>query len=150
MTATLSVTRSLIIKAPPERVWEKLTDQAALAIWLTDFHFTEIKPGASFTNGEGDEAESGEFVIVEQPRCFAFRWTAEQKRQGMTLVTFTLEPAEGGTLVTVVESGFERLEEDVLKSSFERNSKGWGFALAGLAELVEGKSDAAGDGADNG
>lgn len=149
MTATLAVTRTLVIHAPPERVWEKLTDKSAIAEWLTDFHFTDLKPGEKFTTGEGDEAEPGEFVAVEPPHRFAFRWTAEQKREGMTLVTFTLAPVEGGTLVTVTESGFELLEEDVLKSSFERNSKGWGFALAGLAEMVEGKNDVSGNGADS-
>ena len=149
MTATLSVTRSLVIKAAPERVWEKLTNRDTIPQWLTEFHFTEFKPGTKFTTGEGDEAEPGEFVIIEPPRRFAFRWTAEQKRQGMTLVTITLEPVDHGTLVTVTESELELLEADVLKSMFERNSTGWGLALAGMANLVEGKSDVSGDGTDN-
>lgn len=149
MTATLAVTRSLVIKAAPERVWQKLTNKAAITEWLTDFHFADLKPGAKFTTGEGDEAEPGEFVLIEPPRRFAFRWTAEQKREGMTLVTFTLEPVAEGTLVTVTESELELLEEDVLKSMFERNSRGWGFALAGLAKLVEGNNDVSGDRTDH-
>jgi uncharacterized protein YndB with AHSA1/START domain len=148
MAATLAVTRSLVIRASQEQVWETLIDPESIAAWLTDFHFEAFEPGAKFTNGEGDEAEPGEIVAIDPPRCFSFRWTAEQKREGMTMVTINLEPVHAGTRVTVVESGFEQLEDDVLKSSFERNSKGWGIALEGLAELVEKAESDAGDGLD--
>ena len=149
MTATLSVTRSLVIKAPPERVWEKLTDAASIARWLTEFRFTAFEPGARFTMPDGDDAPPGVLVTIEPPHRFAFRWTAEKGHDEMTLVSFTLEAVAEGTLVTVTESEFEKLDPAVGQVPFERNSKGWGFALAGLAELVEGKSDVTSDGADS-
>lgn len=146
MTATLSVTRSLIIKAPPERVWEKLTDEASIALWLTEFRFTAFEPGARFTMPDGNDSSPGVLVTIEPPTRFAFRWTAEKGHDDMTLVTFTLEPVAGGTLVTVTESEFENLDPAIGQMPFERNSKGWGYALAGLAELVEGKNDVSGNG----
>jgi uncharacterized protein YndB with AHSA1/START domain len=149
MTATLSVTRSLVIKAAPERVWEKLTDEASIALWLTEFRFTAFEPGARFTMPDGDDSPPGLLVTIEPPHRFAFRWTAEKGHDAMTLVSFTLEPVAEGTLVTVTESEFEKLDPAIGQAPFERNSKGWGFALAGLANLVEGKSDVSGNGTDN-
>jgi uncharacterized protein YndB with AHSA1/START domain len=149
MTATLSVTRSLVIRATPERVWEKLTDEASIAQWLTEFRFTAFEPGARFTMPDGDDSPPGVLVTIEPPHRFAFRWTAEKGHDAMTLVSFTLGPVAEGTLVTVTESEFEKLDPAIGQAPFERNSKGWGFALAGLANLVEGKSDVSGDGTDN-
>lgn len=146
MEPTLSVTRSIVITAPPEHVWRVLTDPTMIAEWLTDFHFTAFEEGASFETGEGEDAEPGVIVAIDAPHRFAFRWTAEQKRKGMTLVEFTLEPLPEGTRLTVVESGFEMLPADIGEPSFSRNSKGWGYALTGLSRLVEGKQDDAGAG----
>lgn len=147
MTATLAVTRSLVIKAPPERVWQKLTDKAAIAQWLTEFRFSALEPGARFTMPDGDDSPPGEFVSIEPPHRFAFRWTAEKGHDAMTLVSFVLEPVAEGTLITVTESGFEQLDPAILEVPFERNSKGWGYALAGLAKLAEERVDVSSDGA---
>lgn len=147
MDATLSVTRSLVIHAPPDKVWQKLTDGASIAIWLTEFRFTTFEPGARFTMPAGDDSPPGVLVTIEPPHRFAFRWTAEQGHDDMTLVSFTLEPVAGGTLVTVTESGFEKLDPAIRQAPFERNSRGWGYALEGLAKLAEEQVDVTSDGA---
>ena len=47
-----------------------------------------------------------------------------------------LEDVEGGTLVTVVESGFDRIALERRAKVFEDNSKGWEIQLDSLAEYV--------------
>lgn len=146
MRATLAVTRSLDIKASQEQVWENLTDPDAIAVWLTGFHFDSFEPGAKFSNGADDDA-SGEILSIDPPRSVSFRWTAEHKRQRMTLVSITLEPVHAGTRVSVTESCFEQLDDAVLRSAFERACKGWGVALETLADMVEEVGVNAGNGA---
>lgn len=142
MTATLSVTRSLIIAAPRERVWSVLTNPDGFGAWLTEFKFTTFEEGAPFVMPDGENNPPGVLVTIERPTRFAFRWTAEQGYEGMTLVTFVLDEVEGGTRVTVTESGFEALPDEIRETPFQRNSKGWGYALAGLAALAEGGNNA--------
>jgi len=43
----------------------------------------------------------------------------------MTLVVFTLEDAEGGTLLKVVESGFDKVPAAYRAASFRLNTEGW-------------------------
>jgi hypothetical protein len=69
-------------------------------------------------------------------RTFAFRWhpfakdpAVDYSQEPMTLVTFTLEPAEGGTLLTVVESGFDALPLDRRTDAFEANDEGWSMMM---------------------
>jgi uncharacterized protein YndB with AHSA1/START domain len=90
---------------PPERVWRALTDPAALSEWLlpTDFR---PQPGHRFRfrnrvgrNGRpdpGSETICGEVIAVDGPHRLAYTWQGERDAEP-TLVTWTLEPVEGGT-----------------------------------------------------
>jgi uncharacterized protein YndB with AHSA1/START domain len=54
----------------------------------------------------------------------------------MTLVEFLLEPQDGGTLVTVVESGFDRLPPERIAEAFRMNEHGWAEQLDNIAAHV--------------
>jgi uncharacterized protein YndB with AHSA1/START domain len=75
-------------------------------------------------------------VTIEEmvpERRFAWRWHPSATDPGVdysaeprTLVTFTLEDApDGGTLLRVVESGFDSLPAARRAAAFLGNSKGW-------------------------
>jgi hypothetical protein len=51
----------------------------------------------------------------------------------MTLVTFTLEPAEGGTTLTIVESGFDAIPIERRADAFEANDEGWDI----MSQIIE-------------
>ena len=62
--------------------------------------------------------KAGAFVIdtVEPMRRFSFRWRpyaidrdVDYSSEPMTLVVFELQEAPGGTLLTIIESGFDRI-----------------------------------------
>jgi len=46
---------------------------------------------------------------------------------------FTLEDAGGGTLLTVVESGFDKIPASRRAKAFEMNSMGWGMQMENIA-----------------
>ena len=54
----------------------------------------------------------------------------------MTLVEFTLEEAEGGTALTIVESGFDRIPLARRAEAFRMNTEGWGGQIKNLERYV--------------
>ena len=70
--------------------------------------------------------------MVQPLRSFAFRWhpyaidpDVDYSREPTTLVEFVLEEAPGGTLLTITESGFDRVPLARRAAAFESNQQGW-------------------------
>jgi hypothetical protein len=60
------------------------------------------------------------------PRNAASRTlSTESSDEPTTLVVFTLEDAPGGILLTVTESGFDRIPVDRRAKAFADNEEGW-------------------------
>jgi uncharacterized protein YndB with AHSA1/START domain len=78
----------------------------------------------------------GEFAPVEPESSFSWRWHPGAKQppddEPQTLVEFRLSDGTGGTRVTVIESGFERLALARRAAAFEDNTKGWEHQLKAL------------------
>jgi uncharacterized protein YndB with AHSA1/START domain len=55
-----------------------------------------------------------------------------------TLVTFTLADAPGGTLLTVVESGFDKVPAHRREEAFRMNGRGWDAQMQNIARYVHG------------
>jgi uncharacterized protein YndB with AHSA1/START domain len=82
---------------------------------------------------------------VEPERYFSFRWTpygidAELDPRGepTTLVEFRLEPVAEGTLLTIVESGFDRVPPHRRERAFRMNEMGWAAQAENLGKYVGG------------
>lgn len=99
-----SVTRSVVVPAPPEEVWDALTDPDRLEEWFADTVDGELEPDGEVTFGwEDGERRDAVVEAVEAPDRLAFWWWREGEAEG-SRVTFELAPAVGGTRVVVVES----------------------------------------------
>ena len=124
---------------PRARVWRALTDPAQLGAWFgADLAGTTIEPGAHVTGPftiPGHTHMSLDIIIEEMvaERRFAWRWhpnatdtSVPLSGEPRTLVTFTFEDApEGGTLLRVVESGFESIADARRAAAILGNTKGW-------------------------
>ena len=53
-----------------------------------------------------------------------------------TYVEFTLAPNGGGTRLTVVESGFAQVPDELLGTAYHGNVEGWRKELAELADYL--------------
>ncbi len=106
-----SIVIEMFYPHPIGAVWSALTRAEALAEWLMPNDF-EPRVGHHFTfRTRPDQYWDGtvycEVVALEQPRWMAYTW--QNKTSSLdTLVTFTLEPAEGGTRLRLEHSGFEK------------------------------------------
>jgi hypothetical protein len=69
---------------------------------------------------------------IEPEHLFSFRWHPYAIEKGVdysaeptTLVEFKLEPAEGGVMLTVTESGFDQIPLARRAQAFKANEGGW-------------------------
>jgi uncharacterized protein YndB with AHSA1/START domain len=80
---------------------------------------------------------------MEPERLFSWRWhpgeidpKRDYSKDPTTLVVFTLEEAEGGTLLTVVESGFDKVPAAYRATAFRSNDGGWAEQMKNLERHV--------------
>jgi uncharacterized protein YndB with AHSA1/START domain len=93
-------------------------------------------------------AENATFCTVEHidpERYFSFRWIpygidaeADLENEPTTLVEFRLEAVAEGTLLTIVESGFDRVPAHRRERAFRMNEGGWAAQTENLRKYVEG------------
>ncbi|MGH3657620.1 MAG: SRPBCC domain-containing protein [Micromonosporaceae bacterium] len=142
-----SIERVLDLAHPPRKVWAALTTAEGLGGWFGDSAVIDLRPDGEATlhwNGDGDHTLS--IKVVEPPRRFGFTWgidglPASDPRR--TYVEFRLEPTTGGTRLTVVESGFAQLPDE-LERAYKGNVEGWESELAELVGYLDGQVDGPG------
>ena len=133
------IERSIVINAPRDRVWRALSNAEEFGTW-----FGAKLQGQTFAPGQrarGQISISGyehvwfDVVIerIEPQTLLSYRWhpyavdpAVDYSKEQPTLVTFTLKDAPGnGTLLTVVESGFDNVPPQRRLEAFRMNSLGW-------------------------
>lgn len=145
----LTVRRTITIAAPVERVWAAITEAEHIAKWFGQAAtLDEVAVGAT---GVFSFEGYGDFPVrieeLDPPRTIAYRWSNDNARaldpeqvdpHRSTVFRFTLEPLDGGTQLTVVESGFGTLADPA--ASLESNRTGWTSELDELVAYLEGGS----------
>ena len=81
---------------------------------------------------------------IEPPRYLSFRWIpygvdaeVDPKSEPTTLVEFRLEQVPDGTLLTIVESGFDRVPALRRERAFRMNQAGWAAQMESIHKYVE-------------
>ena len=131
------IERELFIDAPPERVFELLTDAELLIEWMAPEADLDARVGGQirWTHLEGDSV-IGNFVELVPARrvVFTFGWDRPDVAvpPGSTTVEIDLRPARGGTQLRLVHRGLSGPMADA-------HAGGWTNYLARLAALAEGR-----------
>jgi uncharacterized protein YndB with AHSA1/START domain len=131
------IERRVFLRAPRQRVWRALVDAKEFGSWFG------ARLSGRFAVGErmrgpvthaGYEHLSFDVVVesIDPERSIAWRWrpggstTDHDPTKGpTTLVRFTLEDAPGGTMLTMVESGFDSLPPALRDEVYRGNVDGW-------------------------
>jgi uncharacterized protein YndB with AHSA1/START domain len=132
--------REILIDAAPEIVFDVVSRPEHIKMWWPDDASFEPVPGSVGEVVWGDRAavEVIKVVDVDPPRKFSFRWVAPAgdvpAEDNSLLVTFELEPADGGTLLRLTESGWRERgwEAAVLEEAFRDHERGWDLFLPRL------------------
>jgi uncharacterized protein YndB with AHSA1/START domain len=141
------IEREVTIDAPPERVWELVTEAEHLGRWFGDAGAeVDLRPGGALALHWSEHGTSrGRIEAVEPTRLFAFRWAPFKDPGGLdptggnsTRVEFTLSAEGDGTRLRVVESGFELLDcsDEQRRENLEGNTDGWRMELGELKEYA--------------
>ncbi len=138
MNSSDRIERQILLKAPRWRVWRALSIAEEFGDW-----FGVALKGKTFAAGErvqgqitspGYEHLVFDVVIerMEPERLLSFRWPLDAVEPGVeysneptTLVVFELKDVDGGTLLSVVESGFDSIPRARRLDAFRSNSGGW-------------------------
>jgi uncharacterized protein YndB with AHSA1/START domain len=142
-SSTDRIEKTIQINAPRARVWRALSNAEEFGRW-----FGASLKGQAFAVGQraqgpittaGYEHLMFDVVIetMELEKRLSFRWPIDPKpdysREDCTLVTFELTDSAGGTLLKVVESGFDGVPPARRLEAFRENSAGWEVQLKNVA-----------------
>jgi uncharacterized protein YndB with AHSA1/START domain len=147
--STDRIQKQIVVKAPVARVWLALTDYEQFGQWFRvklDGPFVPGQEAHGFITWPGYEHLEWRAVVqaMEPERLFSFTWhpyaidpKVDFSQETPTLVEFRLEPVEGGTLVTVTESGFDKVPAHRREEAFLRNDGGWTQQMKNIADYVD-------------
>jgi uncharacterized protein YndB with AHSA1/START domain len=148
-TATDRIERKILLHAPRARVWAALNNIEEFNRW-----FCVRLPGKQFVAGEkftgkvtypGYEHVGFEILIErsEPQRLLSWRWhpaaidpAKDYSSEPTTLVEFVLQDAEGGTLLSVIESGLDGIPIERRLDVFRMNSDGWDEQIKNIEKHV--------------
>ena len=107
------VNRSAELPAPPDTVWETLTETGELSAWFGAAAAGEFRPGGRITfRWEDGRERAAVCEELDRPRRLAFRWLpferhpgGETRMLGPGRVEITIEGVPDGTRITVAEQG---------------------------------------------
>jgi uncharacterized protein YndB with AHSA1/START domain len=132
------VRRVFEIRAPRERVWAALTRPEELVRWFpTQLAEIYLRPGGEARFEWKDSSDEAMVDVVEPPGRFVFRWRPAGLDRPYTTVSFRLEEIPQGTRLTLVESGFASLPDQIAQQSQQGNDAGWVEELAELQAYLE-------------
>jgi uncharacterized protein YndB with AHSA1/START domain len=142
------IEKRIELKAPPARVWRAISDYREFGAWFG------VKIEAPFVAGQeaqgqitypGYEHVRWRAVIqkMEPERLFSFTWhpyaidqSKDYSHEAPTLVEFRLEKSATGTVLTVTESGFEKVPAERRAEAFRMNESGWTQQLTNIERHV--------------
>ena len=142
------IEKRIEIAAPVSRVWTALTDSQQFGEWFLvkmDGPFVAGEPIGGQITHPGYEHVRMEIVVKEisPETCFSYTWhpysvdpKKDYSKEASTLVEFRLEATAGGTLLTLTESGFEKIPSDRRAEAFLRNDGGWAQQMKNIEAYV--------------
>ena len=142
------IERQILLRAPRSRVWRALTNPVEFGAWFGVKVDGTFAPGARVRGAithQGYEHVTWDITIerMEPERVFSWRWHPAAVEAGVdygaeptTLVVFELEEAQDGTLLTVVESGFDDVPLARRAQAYRMNGEGWTYQVEAIERYV--------------
>ena len=142
------IEKQIELKAPISKVWRALTDHREFGEWF------RVKLEGPFVPGQvsrgqitypGYEHLKWEATVqqMEPEKLFSFTWhpyavdpKIDYSNEPPTLVEFTLQKTANGTLLTVTESGFDKIPSGRRLEAFRMNDGGWAEQMKNIEKHV--------------
>ena len=150
------IEKKVLLRTPRARVWQAVSDAQQFGAWfgvtfngafaagrLLTGRITPTTVDAEVAASQAPYAGASFEVAVdriEPMQRFSFRWHpfavepgVDYAKEPMTLVVFELADAPGGTMLTIRETGFDRIPLARRARAFAANEQGW----EGQARLIQ-------------
>ena len=142
MPQNLTATKSIVIAASPERVWEALTDPAQIKqyMWGSEAVSDWRQGSPLIYRGvwEGKPFEDkGTILEIDPPRLLRTNYYSPLSGkpdvpENYAEVSYSVREVSGGSELTVTQGN---IEDEAGKARAEGN---WGTALEGIRKVIEG------------
>jgi len=155
-----TITKTILLRAPIDRVWRALSDSKEFGYWFgMDFEGlfapgrvvhgrvtgTKVDPEVAKMQ---DPHKGIEFDItierMEPEKVFSYRWHpgavdpgVDYSKEPTTLVEFTLEKVADGVQLIVTESGFDQIPLARRAKAFAENEGGWTVVIQLVGKYLE-------------
>ncbi|HJQ40271.1 MAG TPA: SRPBCC family protein [Thermoanaerobaculia bacterium] len=144
------IEKQILLRAPRSRVWRAISDKNEFGTWFRVV-FDDAGTFAAGERASGRITHPGyehmrmhlELVDVEPEQRLSYRWhpyaidpNVDYSQEPTTLVTFTLEDAPEGTLLRIVETGFDQVPLERRDEAFRMNEGGWTAQLKNIESHV--------------
>jgi uncharacterized protein YndB with AHSA1/START domain len=146
--STNRIEKKIVLKAPRSRIWRAITDAEEFGTWFGakiegPFVAGETVRGRITTPGYDHLTMDLMIERVDPESLFSYRWHpyaidpgTDYSSEPTTLVEFRLDEIEGGTRLTVVESGFDRIPLARREKAFRMNDGGWAAQIENIERHV--------------
>lgn len=141
MNIPAPVTREVVVAAAPDRAFELFTGRIGAWWPLARFSVFEQDNDVAFEDGriveratDGRESVWGDVTEWDPPATLAFTWHPGYGEEHATDVRVTFTASGDETLVSLVHTGWERMNDPFARAAEYEN--GWPGVLAGFAALV--------------
>jgi uncharacterized protein YndB with AHSA1/START domain len=146
---TNRIEKQIVLKAPRAKVWRALINPQAFGEWFgVKMSGPPMAPGQHLSGNityPGWEHLVMEIWIesVEAEKHLSWRWhpaaiepNVDYSTEPTTLVVFELQDVEGGTLLKVIESGFDALPLARRAKALGMNASGWQEQMLNIDKYV--------------
>lgn len=147
-TGTDRIEKVVMLRAAQSRVWRAVSDAGEFGTWFGaklegDFAEGAVTHGRITIPGYDHITMELHIERIAPEHLFSFRWhpyaidpNIDYSQEPMTLVEFRLEPTDGGTRLTIVESGFDQIPEARRAEAFRMNEGGWAAQAKSIEDHV--------------
>jgi uncharacterized protein YndB with AHSA1/START domain len=142
------IEKQVLLHAPLERVWRAVSDAKQFGTWFGVAFDGAFVPGTRLTGRITPTQVDPEIAKLQEPHTgkafelfieriepmhvLSMRWhpyavdpKVDYSNEPTTLIVFQLEKAQEGTLLTITESGFDRIPLARRAEAFAANEGGW-------------------------
>jgi uncharacterized protein YndB with AHSA1/START domain len=146
--STDRIEKRVVLRASRSRVWRAIATAEEFGAWFRVNLEGVFAEGATIRGRlthPGYEHVTLDMQVerIEPERYFSYRWhpyaidpAVDYSAEPTTLVEFILEDAEGGTALTIVESGFDRIPLARRAEAFRMNDQGWAGEIKNIERYV--------------
>ncbi len=147
----MKIERRVEINAPIAKVWEVIIDHKKFGEWFRckldqPFKEGEVSTGMMTFPGAEHVKWNAKVIKIESERCLEFSWppyiedeTVDLSNEPWLNCRFELESIPGGTLLTITESGFDKLSPVIRDDARRGNEQGWEIQAGHILEYVNKK-----------